>query len=84
MSTKNPEPVMSIYDGKVAFIQVMGSDDAGFGNTVIIEHTIDGKNIYSLYAHLENIDKKIFVGKEVVGGEIIGTVGASGYGCQNY
>lgn len=84
MSTQNAENVYSIFDGEIAFIQIMGGDDAGFGNTVIVKHDIDGNVFYSFYAHLENIEKNISVGKKVDGGDILGTVGASGYGCQNY
>jgi murein DD-endopeptidase MepM/ murein hydrolase activator NlpD len=84
MSTKEPENVKAIYEGTVASIIVMGDTDAGFGNTVIIEHNINNEIIYSLYAHLETINKDIIVGKTIKGGDIIGVTGASGYGCQNY
>jgi murein DD-endopeptidase MepM/ murein hydrolase activator NlpD len=84
MSTQNAENIYSIYEGEVAFIQIMGDDDAGFGNTVIVKHDIEGNVFYSFYAHLENIEKSISVGKKVDGGDKLGTVGASGYGCQNY
>ncbi|MCC7571976.1 MAG: peptidoglycan DD-metalloendopeptidase family protein [Candidatus Methanofastidiosum sp.] len=84
MSTNSPEPVMSIYDGEVAKIQIMGNDDFGFGNTVIIKHIIEDREFYSLYAHLETISQNIYAGKEVKSGEQIGLTGASGYGCQNY
>jgi len=84
MSTKEPENVKAIYEGTIASIIVMGDTDAGFGNTVIIEHNINNEIIYSLYAHLETINKDIIVGKKIKGGDLIGVTGASGYGCQNY
>ena len=84
MSTKEQENVKAIYDGKVESVIVMGGSDFGFGNTVILKHNIDGKELYSLYAHLETIDKNLFVNKEIKGGTILGVTGASGYGCQNY
>lgn len=84
MSTKEPENVKAIYEGTINTVVVMGSEDAGFGNTVIIEHNINDEIVYSLYAHLESINKDISIGKKVKGGDIIGVTGASGYGCQNY
>ncbi len=84
MSTKEPENVRAIYEGTVSSVIVMGGSDAGFGNTIIIEHNINNEIYYSLYAHLESINKDIVVGKKLKGGDIIGVTGASGYGCQNY
>jgi len=84
MSTKEPENVKSIYDGIVENIIIMGENDFGFGNTVIIKHVIDNKEIFSLYAHLETINKHLKIGQEIKGGDILGITGASGYGCQNY
>jgi murein DD-endopeptidase MepM/ murein hydrolase activator NlpD len=84
MSTKEPENVRAIYDGKVEDIIIMGNKDYGFGNTVILKHTIDNKIVYSLYAHLESIDFDLKTGQDIKGGDILGITGASGYGCQNY
>jgi murein DD-endopeptidase MepM/ murein hydrolase activator NlpD len=84
MSTKEPENVRAIYEGTVSSVIVMGGSDAGFRNTIIIEHNINNEIYYSLYAHLESINKEMVVGKKLKGGDIIGTTGASGYGCQNY
>lgn len=74
--------VYNIYDGKVAKIVINGKNDHGLGNTVIVEHLIDQKYIYSLYAHLESINPNLFEGKFIRKGEIIGKVGATGYGCN--
>lgn len=84
MSTKNPEQVRAISDGKIAFIQLIGGDDAGFGNTVIVEHKIDNTIFYSMYAHLETIENRIRLGDEIKKGDVLGITGASGYNCQNY
>lgn len=84
MSTKEPEDVKAIHDGWIENIIVMGPEDYGFGNTVILGHKIDDTTIYSLYAHLENISEGLIVGKDIKGGTILGKTGASGYGCQNY
>jgi murein DD-endopeptidase MepM/ murein hydrolase activator NlpD len=84
MSTKEPENVKAIYEGEVVSIVVMGDTDAGFGNTIILEHNVNNEIVYSMYAHLESINKDMGVGKKVKGGDVIGITGASGYGCQNY
>lgn len=63
-----------------------GCKDHGFGNTVIIEHQlINGKKIYSMYAHLASIEPGIEEGSYVKGGITkIGIMGATGYGQDNY
>ena len=76
--------VYAIYDGKIAKIQLNDGNDYGFGNTVIIEHLINGEKLYSLYAHLDSIKPELKEGDIVKKGETIGRVGNSGYGCQNY
>jgi murein DD-endopeptidase MepM/ murein hydrolase activator NlpD len=84
-TTYNPQQsVYVIYDGKIAKIQLNDGNDHGLGNTVIIEHLINGKKIYSLYAHLDSIKSELKEGDIIKKGEIIGRVGNSGYGCQNY
>jgi len=72
--------VYAIDDGKIAKIQLNNGNDHGLGNTVIIEH----QKIYSLYAHLASIETLFKEGDIIKKGEIIGEVGNSGYGCQNY
>jgi len=54
------------------------------GNTIIIEHSINGEKLYSLYAHLSLIKTNLKEGDIINKGEIIGQVGNSGYGCENY
>ncbi len=74
--------VYNIYDGKVAKIVRNGKDDHGLGNVVIVEHNINDKDIYSLYAHLSEINQNLKEGDFIKKGEIIGKVGATGYGCN--
>jgi len=90
--------VYAIDDGEIAKIQLNNGNDHGLGNTIIIEHKIQtqinaDKNadkrgleskIYSLYAHLDSIKPELKEGDIIKKGEIIGEVGNSGYGCQNY
>jgi murein DD-endopeptidase MepM/ murein hydrolase activator NlpD len=49
-------------------------DDPIYGNTVIVDH---GAGIFSLYMHLDAI--KAAVGQTVKAGQIVGTVGETGY-----
>ncbi|MCS7200781.1 MAG: peptidoglycan DD-metalloendopeptidase family protein [Patescibacteria group bacterium] len=74
--------VYSIYDGKIARIIKNGQNDYGMGNTVIIEHQINNRAIYSLYAHLSSIRSDLKEGNVIKGGEVVGRVGATGFGCD--
>ncbi len=78
------DSVFAVYDGKVSYTQNIGPEDHGFGNAVILEHEINGEKVYTLYGHLESISQGIKVGEVVKRGDIIGVIGASGYGCNNY
>ncbi|OGM94273.1 hypothetical protein A2524_01210 [Candidatus Wolfebacteria bacterium RIFOXYD12_FULL_48_21] len=73
----------AITDGTVMRIQPNDGTDHGMGATVIVEHTIDGKTLYGVYAHLASIAASITEGGTVHAGDTLGTVGNSAYGCQN-
>ena len=79
-----PESVFSIFDGRVVYLQVIGPNDHGLGNTVILEHELQGQKFYSLYGHLESIAPNLVINNLVKKGDVLGTTGASGYGCNNY
>ena len=49
-------------------------NDPIYGNTVIVDH---GAGIFSLYMHLDTISAK--VGQTVKAGQVVGTVGETGY-----
>lgn len=52
-----------------------------YGNFVVIEHgQIDGREIYSISAHLDSVAPEIEVGVAVTGGQLIGTIGNTGTG----
>lgn len=61
--------------GKVHSFQ----DNAGFGNygpTIILEHELEGKTLFSLYGHLFRKDlEKLLVGQEFQAGELLCHVG---------
>jgi len=74
--------VYSIADGKVVKVVKNGFEDHGLGNTVIVEYQIDDQKIYALYGHLAEIEKNLKEGYQLKKGEVIGKVGATGYGCD--
>lgn len=77
--------VYNIYEGIIEKIVFNGKNDHGLGNTVIIKHYITSSSsliIYSLYGHLAEINNNFKEGDSIKAGEIIGKVGATGYGCN--
>jgi len=70
-------PIFAAAGGEVVAI---GNDDAGLGNYVVIEHTVEdfgGFTFYSVYAHME--DDSVVVGKgSVSAGQELGTMGWTG------
>ena len=71
--------VVATYGGKVVYAKDNG--DERFGNTVVIEHDLGNKKVYSLYAHLDAIDSKyagLTAPRDIAKGVGLGTVGKSG------
>jgi peptidoglycan LD-endopeptidase LytH len=68
-------PVYVPFEGKIHSFQ----DNVGFGNygpTIILEHVMDGKPIFSLYGHLFRSDlENLEVGKVYEQGELLCHVG---------
>ncbi len=80
---KQGTPVLAGADGVVVFAgndkkEVLAWVPAYYGNVIVIRHNLPGVSatIYSLYAHLYQISVK--VGQQVLAGESIGQVGATG------
>lgn len=73
--TEAGAPVFVPYAGKVHSFQ----DNVGFGNygpTIILEHEMKGKKLYSLYGHLFRTNLvKLNIGQEFQAGEILCHVG---------
>lgn len=68
------DPVLATADGTVAYT----SNKPGlsnYGRYVVIQHQVEGLQIYSLYAHLSAIAPGIAVGRSVKAGETIATMG---------
>ncbi len=84
-SKKESAFVFSVYKGEVAkIVRIENEDDHGLGNTVIVRHNTGEEEVYSLYAHLSSIRGNLREGEAVSAGEMVGKVGNSGYGCQDY
>jgi len=60
-----------------------GQSDHGFGNTLIIKHTLLGGVVYSVYGHLASFAQGTNVGSSVSRGQQIGTIGKTGSGSGN-
>jgi len=67
-------PILAMADGVVSFAGHLG----GYGNLIVIEHTIDGERIASAYAHMWDDGVLVSVGDRVVAGQHIGNVGSNG------
>ncbi len=68
------DAILATADGTVVY----ASDKPGlsnYGRYIVIQHQIEGLEIYSLYAHLSAIAPGIASGKHVQAGEIIATMG---------
>lgn len=68
------DPVMATADGTVAYINKR-SGLSNYGNYLILKHSIDGVEVYSLYAHLRQIVADLKVGSPVKQGEQIAVMG---------
>lgn len=68
-------PIMAAADGVVLVAQSSGYN-TGYGQLIVINHTIGGRNVQTLYAH----SRKIYVtaGQRVTKGQLIAEVGRTG------
>lgn len=60
--------------GEVAYIN-RKSGLSNYGNYVVLRHTIDGLEVYTLYAHLREARRDLQPGQKVHAGETIGALG---------
>jgi murein DD-endopeptidase MepM/ murein hydrolase activator NlpD len=68
------DPVMATADGTVVYFSTRPAL-SNYGKYIVIRHVIEGIEIYSLYAHLSEIQPGLAVGKPVKAGEVIATMG---------
>jgi murein DD-endopeptidase MepM/ murein hydrolase activator NlpD len=67
-------PILAIADGVVAF----AGHYSGFGNLIIIEHTVGSERIASYYAHMWDSGIHVTTGDTVTAGQHIADVGSNG------
>jgi len=73
------EPLDDIFcamDGKVTCINKIGGN-SGYGRYVVVTHDNLDVEVYTLYAHLSEIDPQIKIGARVLAGARIGKMGRS-------
>lgn len=69
------EPVFSPLDGIIAY-KANHDEEGNYGPTIVLRHTIAGKDMYALYGHLSLQTYQLCkIGKNVQAGEIIGRLG---------
>ena len=68
------DPVLATADGTVAYFNTKQSL-SNYGKYLILRHSIEGLEIYSLYAHLRDIRADLKAGAAVKTGETIATMG---------
>jgi murein DD-endopeptidase MepM/ murein hydrolase activator NlpD len=68
------DPVMATADGTVCYFNTKPAL-SNYGKYIIIRHVVDGMEVYSLYAHLSEIQPGLTIGKSVRQGEVIGIMG---------
>ncbi len=68
------DPVMATADGTVVYFSTKPAL-SNYGKYIVVRHIIEGMEIYSLYAHLSEIQPSLAAGKQVRAGEVIATMG---------
>jgi len=68
------DPVMATADGTVMYVSTKAAL-SNYGKYIVIRHIIEGLEIYSLYAHLSQIQPGIAAGKTVKAGDVIAIMG---------
>ena len=68
------DPVMATADGSVAYIN-RRAGLSNYGNYLILRHSVDGVEVFSLYAHLSEIRADLKPGAAVKQGEQVAVMG---------
>ena len=67
--------ILAVADGTVTYA---GAHPSGYAHLILIQHTINGRDIVSGYAHMYAAGIRVHVGDHVTAGQHIGDVGADG------
>jgi peptidoglycan LD-endopeptidase LytH len=70
------DPIMATANGTVSYINAK-SGLSNYGKYIVLRHSIEGLEVFSLYAHLSDIRNDLRVGQAVKAREVIGTMGRS-------
>ena len=68
------DPVLAAADGTVVYANLKPSL-SNYGNYLVLRHHLDGLEIYSLYAHLSQVNPGIEAGRAVKAGEPLAVMG---------
>lgn len=68
-------PILAAADGRVA----SAGPAAGYGNLILIEHTVAGQSVATGYAHMTAASILVKAGDRVTAGQQIASVGSTGY-----
>jgi len=68
------DPVAATADGTVMYVSTRAAL-SNYGKYIVIRHVVEGLEIYSLYAHLSEIQPGVGAGKTVKAGEVIAVMG---------
>ena len=68
------DSVMATADGTVVYVSIKAAL-SNYGKYIVIRHLVEGLEIYSLYAHLSEVQSGIAAGTPVKAGEVIATMG---------
>ena len=70
------DPVMATADGTVVYFSTKPGL-SNYGRYIVIRHVVEGIEIYSLYAHLSEIQPGLKISDSVKAGQVIATMGRS-------
>lgn len=73
-------PVVAIADGWVSQAGYNGC----YGNSVTIEHVLDGRAVTSVYGHMQDDSLQVSAGQQVQVGQLLGSVGTTGCSTGNH
>ena len=68
------DQVFATADGTVEYVN-RKAGLSNYGKYIILRHLIEGIEIFSLYAHLSEVENEVSVGREVLQGEAIAVMG---------
>jgi len=68
------QPIYAAFDGVVT----AAGPAEGYGNRIVIEHTVNGKKMSTVYGNIDESGVLVTVGTPVTAGQQIGKIGSSG------